>query len=133
MTAALDQLIQRVREALPQPERIQNLQAHCETGVVTFLWDHHSFVVRLSRQVLELRGKNLYITGPALLMEAALRSENKHEQIVQTAAEMLRQAAELIGNRAQVDAGMQLVQTVKNTLQRLAGKSWPVALDPKTR
>src|ERR1041384_2214248 len=116
----LNELAQYIRETLPQAKTITNLQVNDQAGVITFHWQGREFLVRKSMDVLEVKGKNLFLTGASMLLQTVLLKKNKNEKVVETAIEVLQQAEDLIGSKRQVEAGLKLLTTVKGTLTKLA-------------
>ena len=122
MSAELEELTQYIRQTLPQSKHIVNLQKNEGAGVVTFTWQGREFVVRPTREVFEVRGKNLYITGSSMLLHSVLLKRDTHQKVVETVLDVLVQAEDMIAGRRQTEAGLRLVDQVKGTLAKLAGK-----------
>lgn len=121
MIESLEQLAQYIRQTVPQPKAILNLNVKEKLGVVTFVWHAREFVVKKSLEVLELKGQNLYVTGATMLMQSALMTAGKSETVIESVVDAIRQAEDLIKDDQQKDSGLRLLGTVKATLRKLVG------------
>lgn len=122
MIETLEQLAQYIRETLPQPKSIVNLQAKDKTDVVTFHWQGREFLVKKSLDVLEVRSNNLYITGASMLLQSVLTKKGRNEKVIESVLDALKQAEDLISSKRQTESGLKLLGTVKSTLSKLAAK-----------
>lgn len=123
MSLELQELAQHIRQTLPQSKQMINLQVLQDAGLVTFGWQGREFVVRTSREVFEVRGKNLYVTGSSMLIQTVLMKTDTNEKTVAGLVDVIAQAEEMINGRRQVDHGLRLLSQAKGTLARLAGKA----------
>ena len=119
MPASLDELVQYIRETLPQPKQITHLKNNVQAGVVTFGWNGRDFAVKPSLEVFELKNAQIFITGSSMLMQLALLKRNRNEKILAVLVGTLQQAEDMINNPLNRDKGLNLLQTVKATLRRL--------------
>jgi hypothetical protein len=122
MKESLDELAQYVRQNIPQSRAISHLTTNEEAEVVTFRWHGREFLVKKSFEVLELRGKRVYITGASTLLQVVLMKRNSNEKIVEGLISALQEAEDLVASRHRVEAGMKLLQLVKGNLTKLAGR-----------
>ena len=122
MVPTLEDLSKYVRLTLPQPKLIENLQVQTQAGVVSFGWQGKEFVVKPSLHVLEVRGKEVFITGASMLIQSTLMKRDKNEKVISAAIEVLIQVEDLIKAKRQVESGLKLLDSVKSTLRKLSGK-----------
>jgi hypothetical protein len=122
MIQTLDELAQYIRQNLPQPKSITNLQLKENAGMVTFHWQVREFVVKRSLEVLEIKGQNIFITGASMLMQSALMKADKNEKIIDSLVDALRQAEDLLTDQRERDSGLKLIGTVISTLKKLIGR-----------
>ncbi|MBI4662995.1 MAG: hypothetical protein HY735_29655 [Verrucomicrobia bacterium] len=121
----LQELTDYIRKTLPQSNSISNINANQQAGVVEFGWQSRHFVVKPSLEVMELKGKSLFITGASMLMQAAFMKRSSNEKVVETVVTTLQQVEDTI--RRDRERALALLQTVKQTLARLAGKDLQLA------
>lgn len=123
MIESLDELAQYIRQTVPDPKSILNLQIKEKTGAVVFIWHGVEFLVKPSMHVFEVRGYNLYITGISTLLQVVLMRRNQNEKVLENALETIEQAEELIRGKNQTQAGVKMLGTVRETLGKMVGKS----------
>ena len=123
MSAELEELTQYIRQTLSQSKHLANLQKNEGAGVLTFHWQGKEFLVKPTREVFEVRGKNLYITRSSVLVQSVLLKQDAKQKVVETVLDVLAKAEDMIAGRRQTEAGLQLVHQVKGTLAKLAGKT----------
>lgn len=123
MIESLDELAQYIRQTVPDPRSILNLQIKEKTGAVVFIWHGVEFLVKPSMHVFEVRGYNLYITGISTLLQVVLMRRNQNEKVLENALETIEQAEELIRGKNQTQAGVKMLGTVRETLGKMVGKS----------
>lgn len=116
----LTELTDYVRKTLPQANAISHFKANDQAGVIEFAWQSRSFVVKPTLEVMEMKGKSLFITGASMLMQAAFMKRNSNEKVIEAVVNTLQQIEEVV--RRDRERGLQLLQTVKHTVGRLAGK-----------
>ncbi len=119
MAANLDELVQYIRETLPQPKQIVHLRTNDQAGVVSFGWNGRDFVVKPTMEVYELKNEHVFITGSSMLMQLALLLRNKNEKTLAAVVGTLQQAEDMISNPMNRKKGLSLLQAVKATLKRL--------------
>ena len=122
MIENLDQLVQYLRQTLPYPRSIINLQVKDKIGAVTFYWQGVEFLVKPSLHVLEVRGHSLYITGLSTLLQTVLMKGDQNEKLLENALQSINDAEDLIRVKNQTQAGLQLLGSVRDTLGKLAGR-----------
>ncbi len=122
MIETLDELAQYVRQAVPDPRAILNLQVKEKTGAVVFIWHGVEFLVKPSLHVFEVRGYNLYITGISTLLQVVLMRRSQNEKVLESALDTIMEAEELIRARNQAQGGVKLLGTVREILRKLTGK-----------
>lgn len=122
MIERLDQLAQYIRQTIPDPKAILNLQIKEKTGAVLFIWHGVEFLVKPSMHVFEVRGYNLYITGISTLLQVVLMRRNQNEKVLEAALESINEAEDLIRVKNQAPAGIKLLGSVRETLSRMVGK-----------
>lgn len=91
--------------------------------MVEFTWSTREFVVRRNLATFEVRGRTLIITGASTLMQATLRTKDRHARIVGAVIEAIRAAEDNL--RANPEKSFALLEEVKNTLLKLARKPKP--------
>lgn len=123
MIESLDELAQYIRQTVPDPKSILNLQIKEKTGAVVFIWHGVEFLVKPSMHVFEVRGYNLYITGISTLLQVVLMRRNQNEKVLENALETIEQAEELIRGKNQTQAGVKMLGTVRETLGKMVGRS----------
>ncbi len=121
MIETLDQLAQYVRQTVPQPKAILNLNMKEQLDAVTFVWHAREFMVKKALEVLELKGQNLYVTGATRLMQSALMTTGRSEIVLEGVLDSIRQAENLIEDDQQKESGLKLLETIKSTLRKLVG------------
>ncbi len=117
----LQELAEYIRKTLPQASTIANLSANEQAGVVEFAWQSRHFVVRTTLEVMEKKDKNLYITGASMLMQAAFMTRNGNQKVIEGIVNTLQQVEDTV-KRDQM-RGLSLLQSAKQSVARLAGKS----------
>lgn len=122
MIETLDELAQYVRQAVPDPRAILNLQVKEKTGAVVFIWHGVEFLVKPSLHVFEVRGYNLYITGISTLLQVVLMRRSQNEKVLESALDTIMEAEELTRARNQAQGGVKLLGTVREILRKLTGK-----------
>jgi ATPase subunit of ABC transporter with duplicated ATPase domains len=122
MIESLEDLAQYVRQTVPDPKSILNLQIKEKTGAVVFIWHGVEFLVKPSMHVFEVRGYNLYITGISTLLQVVLMRRNQNEKMLENALETIEQAEELIRAKSQTQAGVKMLGAVRETLGKMIGK-----------
>lgn len=120
MIQNFDELAQYIRQNLPQPKSITNLQLKEKSGVVTFQWHGREFAIKKSLEVLEIKGQGLFITGASMLMQSALTKVGKDERLLDSMIDALQEAETLINDQPQRESGLKLLETVKATLRKMA-------------
>lgn len=120
MTNTLEELIQFVRRTIPQSKAIKHLAANDQAQILTFEWQSRKFAVRTSLETFEMKGKRLFITGASGLLQNLFLSKAKNATVLAEVSETLQQVEGQMRDNQQ--NGLVLLQTVKNTLARLAGK-----------
>lgn len=121
MTHTLEELVQFVRRTIPQAKAIKHLTANDEAQVITFEWQSRKFAVRTSLQTLEMKGQKLFITGASGLLQNLFMSKAKNNTVIAEVNEVLQQVEGQMHENQKT--GLELLQTVKGTLAKLAGKS----------
>ena len=119
----LAELTAYVRKTLPQSNTVANFKANDQANVIEFAWQSRNFVVKTTLEVMEMKGNNLFITGASMLMQAAFMKRSSNEKIVEAIVNTLQQAEDVV--RRDRERGLALLQSVKQTLSRLAGSSSP--------
>ena len=120
MTNTLEELVQFVRRTIPQSKSIKHLTADDKAQVLTFEWKSRKFAVRTSLETFEMKGRNLFITGASGLLQNLFLNKAKNTTVIAEVSETLQQVEGQMRDNQQ--NGLVLLQTVKNTLARLAGK-----------
>lgn len=121
MNEKLEELARFIRETLPQPKAILNLQLKDPPGVVTFRWHQREFLVKPSLEVFEIKGKNIFITGASMLIQTAFLKKKKLETVIGAATETLHQVEEFFKG-SQFEKGATLLVSVKKALVGLGGR-----------
>jgi hypothetical protein len=116
----LQDLVQYIREALPQSKMMTHLKLNEPAGLVTFTWQGREFAVKKSFEVLEMKGNNLYVTGATMLMQSAFMKKDKYGKVLDAVIETLQRVEEMAKNNP--DNAISLLSSVKQTLKRLTGK-----------
>ena len=122
MIETLDELAQYIRQAVPDPRSILNLQVKEKTGAIVFIWHGVEFLVKPSLHVFEVRGYNLYITGISTLLQVVLMRRSENEKVLESALDTIMEAKELIRARNQAQGGVKLLGTVREILWKITGK-----------
>ena len=122
MIQALPDLVKFVKETVPDPRAIMNLQIKEKIGAVTFIWHGVEFLVKPSLHAFEVRGYQLYITGISTLLQVVFMRRSKNEKMFEEAAETITQAEDLFRVHNKFREGMQLLGTVRESLSRLVSK-----------
>lgn len=122
MIQALPDLVKFVRETIPDPRAILNLQMKEKIGAVVFIWHGVEFLVKPSLHVFEVRGYQLYITGISTLLQVVFMRRTKNEKMFEEAVETINQAEDLFRVQNKYREGMHLLGTVRESLGRLVGK-----------
>jgi len=117
----LQELAEYIRKTLPQASTIANLTANDQAGVVEFGWQSRHFVVRTNLEVMEKKDKNLYITGASMLMQAAFMTRNANQKVIEGIVNTLQQVEDTV--KRDQPRGLSLLQSAKQSVARLAGKS----------
>jgi ATPase subunit of ABC transporter with duplicated ATPase domains len=123
MIESLEDLAQYVRQTVPDPKSILNLQIKEKTGAVVFIWHGVEFLVKPSMHVFEVRGYNLYITGISTLLQVVLMRRNQNEKMLENALETIEQAEELIRAKNQTQSGVKMLGAVREALGKMIGKA----------
>ena len=92
-----------------------------EGKYVTFVWNGRTFLVRQNLQVFEVNGTKVFITGASSLMQSALVVKNYHQKTIEGMMETLGEVEGMVGSVYQRERGMQMLETVKKTLAKMAG------------
>lgn len=121
----LQELAEYIRKTLPQSSSIANLSTNEQAGVVEFSWQSRNFVVRPSLEVMEMKSKNLYITGASMLMQAAFMTRNANQKVIEGIVNTLQQVEDTV--KRDRERGLSLLQSAKQTVARLAGKPMKAA------
>jgi hypothetical protein len=116
----LEELVQYIRETLPQSKMITHLRLNEPAGVVTFSWQGRDFAVKKSLEVLEMKGNNLYVTGATMLMQSAFMKKDKYGKVLDAVVETIQRVEEMA--KTNPDNAVSLLSSVKQTLKRLTGK-----------
>ena len=122
MIATLEELTRYVRETVPQAKTISHLRPIEEADAVTFRWRGRDFVVKRSLEVLEMKGKKLYVTGASMLMQLVLTNKSRNEKVLETIVKTLAESEAAIMERHRTEDGLRLLEMAKASLARLAGK-----------
>ncbi|MBI4664584.1 MAG: hypothetical protein HY735_37810 [Verrucomicrobia bacterium] len=122
MIQALPDLVKFVKETIPDPRSILNLQIKEKIGAVVFIWHGVEFLVKPSLHVFEVRGYQLYITGISTLLQVVFMRRTKNEKMFEEAADCISQAEDLIRVHNRYRDGMQLLGEVRGTLSKLVGR-----------
>ncbi len=120
MIESLEQLTQYIRETVPQSKTITHLKPVPEADAISFHWQGREFVVKRTLEVLELKGKQVFLTGASMLMQIVLTHRNRNERTIEGIVAALRESEDLIANKTRSQAGMQLLKAAKATLAKLA-------------
>ena len=121
MNGELNELIQFIRETVPQPREIQDLQIKDPPGVASFRWHQRDYIVKPSLQVFELKGKDVFVTASSMLLQTAFMRKRGTSKILEVAVDTLRQVEEFIQGKS-VEKGVVLLASVKKTLGGLANR-----------
>jgi len=124
MNPKLEELSQYIRQTIPQSKSITHLHVNENAGAVTFTWHARQFIVKPSLEVLEMKGQNLYVTGASMLMQAWFMKKDKNEKVLGVVQETLQQVEELL-SKQETEKALKLLDSVKQTLQRLASPGPP--------
>ena len=108
-------MVQFVRGTLPQSKSILNLHIKNPPGVISFCWHEREYLVNKAMEVFEVKGKDLFVTGTSLLMQATLLKRKKTENITEAANESLSQV-EGFFKRSEIEKGLTLLESVKKAL-----------------
>lgn len=122
MIQTLPDLCKFVRETVPDPRSILNMQTKEKIGAVVFIWHGVEFLVKPSLHVFEVRGYQLYITGISTLLQVVFMRRTKNEKMFEEAVETITQAEDLLRAHNKFREGMHLLGTVRESLGRLVGK-----------
>ncbi len=122
MIETLPELAKFIRETIPDPRSILNLQTKERIGAVTFIWHGVEFLVKPTFHVFEVRGYQLYITGISTLLQVVFMRRTKNEKMFEEAAEAIRRAEDLVRVNNQIREGMHVLGTIRESLSKLAGK-----------
>lgn len=117
----LNDLIQFIRETVPQPKEIQHLQIKDPPGVASFRWHQRDYIVKPSLQVFELKGKDVFITASSMLLQTAFLRKRATAKILGIAIETLQQVEGFVNSRS-TEKGVVLLASVKKTLAGLANR-----------
>ena len=120
-TAELTELIQFIRETVPQPKEILELQIKDPPGVAYFRWHQREYIVNPALQVFELKGKDVFVTASSMLLQAALMRKRGTSKVLEVAVQTLHQVEEFIKGRS-IDKGVLLLASVKKTISGLSGR-----------
>ena len=119
----LDDLTKYIRRMLPDLKQLSNMRHNESAGAVEFDWHARHYVVTSALNVFELKGQSLILTSSSILMQAALRTKDRHSKIVGAIVETLRAAEETM--RSKPKDGLALLESVKKTLAKLIVKPIP--------
>lgn len=117
----LNELIQFIRETVPQPKSILNLQIQNPPGIASFRWHQRDYIVKPSLQVFEIKGKNIFLTASSMLLQTAFMRKRGTSKALEVAVETLQQVESFINGRS-IDKGVILLAGVKKTLAGLASR-----------
>ena len=123
MIATLEELTRYVLQTVPQAKAISHMRPILEADAVTFRWQGRDFVVRRSLEALEMKGKNLYVTGASMLMQLVLTNKSRNEKVLETIVSTLAESEDAISTKHRPDDGLRLLEIAKASLARLAGKA----------
>jgi hypothetical protein len=118
----LNDLSLHIRHSLPDAKAILNLKVLQQLGVVTFYWHGVEFLVRPSLQVLELRGKNVYITGLSTLLQLILARKTQQEKMVDSVIARINQVEDIIQSNKETESAVRVLGSAKETLNRMVGR-----------
>jgi hypothetical protein len=121
MIQNLPELANYVRKTLPYPKTILNLQLKEQFGGVVFIWQGAEFLVKLTFQVLEVRGNNLYITGLSTLLQAVLVRGGQEEQRFDSYVSTLNDVEDLIRTKSQPNRAAEKLRSVRESLFKMVG------------
>lgn len=122
MIQSLSDLTKFIRETIPDPRSIMNMQSKEKMGAVTFIWHGVEFLVKPSLHVFEVRGYQLFITGISTLLQMVFMRRTRHEKLFEETVETITQAEDLIRVQNKFREGMQLLGAVRETLNKIAGR-----------
>lgn len=122
MIETLPDLVKFIRETIPDPRSILNLQVKEKIGAVTFIWHGVEFLIKPSLHVFEVRGYHLYITGISTLLQVVFMRRTRNEKMFEEAADSITQAEDLLRVQNKYREGMQLLAVVRESLAKVAGK-----------
>lgn len=119
MPNSLDDLARDVRAILPNSELIHDMSLQPGIDGLTFKWFGHTFFARVTREVFEVRGQTLYVTGTSVLLQALLTVSSTRLVELADVAESLVKAEDLMAEKRQMTAGLQAVRRARETLCKL--------------
>lgn len=114
-----ENLISFLRQAIPNPGAISKLNFNQAAGYVTFSWFGREFLVNKSKQVFELKGQKIFITGYSMLMQSALSGPESIQNRVKRIMEALAEVEDLIRMKHRVETGLTQLNMVKRRILEL--------------
>ena len=114
----LHDLPRYLRQVLPDPESISQVEVRDGIKAVLFRWHGLLFLVDLTLRVLEVRQQKLYLSHLSTLLQTILRRRRRKELLLAGAIETLNQAERLIWAQSHSRQGIGLVDAVKETLEK---------------
>jgi hypothetical protein len=125
----MKQVLDHIRQTVPQPKAMTHVKPSEEQGIVEFTWHARHFVVRTNLQVFEVKGSTLLITGASMLMQATLMTRDRHGKVLEAVIELIKAAEDnMLTNQAK---SFPLLSQVKSTLTRMIGKPKGAAKTPR--
>lgn len=116
MTQALEELVQYIRQTVPQSKQIKHLTVDEAAKVVTFEWQSRRFAVHISLRTFELKGTQLFVTGASGLMQDLLIRKVNNREVI---GEVMKTLQEIEGRvKDNQQQAMDLLQTVRRTLEK---------------
>lgn len=116
MTQDLEELVQYIRQTLPQSNQMRHMAVDDAAKVVTFEWQSRRFAVQLSLRTFEMKGTKLFITGASGLLQDLLARKASNREVI---GEVVKTIQEIEGRlRDHPDQAMELLQSVKRTLEK---------------
>ena len=116
----VDELVEYLRKNVPQAKAIKQLEPDEKAKIVKFEWQGRHFVVQTTLQTFQLKRTTLFVTGTSMLLQQILTTKTSHQTVIGELVEKFDEVLNLLKGDAQ--KGMTLLQPIKTTLGRMAGK-----------
>jgi hypothetical protein len=123
MISSLDDLVGYIRNTIPYSKSILQLKMNPQAGGVTFIWLGTEFFVKPSLHALEIRGNSLFLTGLSTLLQSVLMNADQSGRRLDAMIGALDQAEDQARVHHQPREAARTVAGVRNTLQRMTGKT----------